>query len=403
MANNIQNFNIVQKIYIWIFALVPLIDSFNGYLIKSGISGNFSLGQLYRLLTLIFVIVIWSKRMTVAYFKIFIVIVEILFASRMLQIMFGINNDSFINEIMNIVQWIMIIILVFSYMDLKRSNVVNVDIIYKIFDIWRTIAPLTIIIPYILGLGFSTYYDTGYKAFYYATNAITYFLIILFLLNMMKLMEKVTAFRIVQMVMTAVAIAMIGTKSGYVFFVVILLVTVFLQFRKNFVKGFLSVIGTFTGVIAGAYLIVKVYSEELAKIYLRHSYFFQQSDSLLAFITTGRSDRIFNYYSYIKNSDHYLLRLIFGSGYSIETTLGSIEMDYFDAFFMFGIFGLSLVIWFTIYMFRKREKQKNGLVLMAYVITIVFSIFGGHVWDNALSSTCFAMVCCILISERKIR
>lgn len=389
--------NMIQKVYVFILAISPLIDSFNGYLIKSGITKGISLGDVYRGIMIIFILVIWSKCISKVNLGIMLILLGYLTSISLVQILFQISNNSLLNEFSNVAQWSIAFILVFSYIDFYRVGIMKINVIDKVFDIWCVITPLTLIVPYILGIGFSTYYDIGYKGFYYATNAITYFLIILFLMNMFKLTEKITLFRLFQTGVTAFCIAMLGTKSGYILLAVILIISILIQYKKNFKKGVTSLLLVTITFFTTGYLFLEVYAEQIEKIIGRHSYFSKTSDSFISFITTGRSDRISEYYMYIKHSKSFIFRLLFGSGYNIEKILGSIEMDYFDAFFMFGLIGLLIIVWFTLYVFNKGLKKSNWVFIIAYIITIAFSILGGHIWNNALSSTCFAMISCKLI------
>lgn len=393
--------NIIQKIYILLLAITPLIDSLNGYFIKSDITKGVSIGDIYRGIIFVFILCIWSRYISKVNLVLILVIIGYLFSITLVQLLFQVSRESLISEILNVAQWSIIFILFFSYLDLNRAKILNFTIIEKIFKIWCIITPLTLIIPYFLGIGFNTYYDTGYKGFYYATNAITYFLIILFLYNVFKLVRNITIFGLIKAAMTVFSIAMLGTKSGYVSIIIIPILCIIIQFKKNLLKGFLAVFMIAITFVSVSYLFLEIYSQQIIKILGRHSYFSQNSDSFISFITTGRSDRVNMYYSYIKDTKNYIFRVFFGSGYHIEKKLGAIEMDYFDAFFMFGLIGLIIIISFTIYVFNKRIKKNNELFIIAYGITIVFSILGGHIWNNALSSTCFAMVCCGLILNKQ--
>lgn len=410
MKNSIREFfeeirklDRIQKIYILIFGCTPIIDSLNGFLLKSGISGGLSIGKIYRLITIIFIAVIWIKNTpSWSNVKKIIIIALGLSVTVIIQLVFGITKGSIVSETMNIAQWIMMPIIFFSFIDIKDKEVIGINCIYKIMDIWRVVTPLTIVVPYILGIGYATYHDTGYKAFYYSTNAITYFLIILFLFDMGELIKNVTKFNIIKTVLTAFSLIMLGTKSGYAFMIAIILGTAFLKYRKDFKKGISRILIISVIMLLVVIVLIKLFPEQFTKIFSRHLYFLQQSDSFLSFITTRRSDRIPVYFSYIQHSGNYVLRVLFGSGYTLANKLGAIEMDYFDALFMFGVFGISIIIWNTIYIFKNRNKLKNDLVLVAYFITIIFSMLGGHIWSNSLSSTCFAIVCCMLVSERKV-
>lgn len=393
--------NVIQKIYVLMLAITPVIDSLNGYFIKSGITKGVSIGDVYRGIMIVFILCIWSRHISKVNFGLMFLIIGYLFSISLIQLLFQISRESLISEILNVAQWSIIFILFFSYLDLNRVKILDFKVVDRIFEIWCVITPLTLIVPYILGIGFNTYHDTGYKGFYYATNAITYFLIVLFLYNVFKLIRKITIFRIFQTAMTIFAIAMLGTKSGYVSIIIIPILCIIIQFKRNLLKGVLSVFMIFITFISVGYLFLQTYSEQIVKILGRHSYFSQNSDSFISFITTGRSDRVNMYYSYIKNTKNYIFRVFFGSGYDIERKLGAIEMDYFDAFFMFGLIGLIIISTFTLYVFNKRSKRNNELFIIAYGITIVFSILGGHIWNNALSSTCFAMVCCGLILNKQ--
>jgi len=406
---------LVQRLYILIFAIVPLIDSMNGYFLKGGFEGSLTIGSIYRMVLILFVACAVIGHLSKRNFICLSIIIGYFIFACIIQKVSGINSKSLLSEVQNLMQWGLIFVLFFSYSDLYRDKVLRNKEIEIIFSVWELLVPLTLIIPYVLGIGYNTYYDTGYKGFYYSTNALTYFLIILYTFSIYKLLKRITIIKLLKVYMIGYSLAMLGTKSGYVAIVVIPIICTSMRLKDIFTKFKLKNISLskkqvkiysvylvliIISLLGIAKLFTSTYSSQIQKIISRHTYFWGKSSSLISFITTGRSDRIADFNSYIKESGSYLFRFIFGSGTSIKTDVGVIEMDYFDAFFMFGLIGTCIFIAFSIYVYMFREKE-NRVEGIAYILTIAYSFLGGHVWNNAFATTCFAMVCEKLISKKK--
>lgn len=406
---------LVQRLYILIFAIAPLIDSMNGYFLKGGFEGSLTIGSIYRMVLILFVACAVIGHLSKRNFICLSIIIGYFIFACIIQKVSGINSKSLLSEVQNLMQWGLIFVLFFSYSDLYTDKVLRNKEIEIIFSVWELLVPLTLIIPYVLGIGYNTYYDTGYKGFYYSTNALTYFLIILYTFSIDRLLKRITIIKLLKVYMIGYSLAMLGTKSGYVAIVVIPIICASMRMKDIFTKFKLKNVSLskkqvkiysvylmfiIISLLGIAKLFTITYSSQIQKIISRHTYFWGKSSSLISFITTGRSDRISDFNSYIKESGSYLLRLIFGSGTSIKTDVGVIEMDYFDAFFMFGLIGTCIFIAFSIYVYMFREKE-NRVECIAYILTIAYSFLGGHVWNNAFATTCFAMVCAKLISKKK--
>lgn len=79
-------------------------------------------------------------------------------------------------------------------------------------------------------------------------------------------------------------------------------------------------------------------------------------------------------------------------------------MDLFDTFFWFGFVGLALIVrfYFNIYKQAKikyRKRQLEYCYLLIFIITVLFSVFAGHVLYGAMASTVFSMFLCIIIAD----
>lgn len=392
---------LIKNIYLVLFIITPLIDSLNGFFIKSGYLSAISIGDFFRLTLILYVGYLWFNCISLKNFIIFLIIVAYLVIDCLLQILLQINTNSVFNEIMNIILWLMSIFFILSFQDINRRRIVLLEDIETIFDWWIFLTPLTLIIPYFLGLGYSTYYDIGYKGFYYATNAITYFLITLYIHSIHSCINRFTYKRLINIFLIAISIAMLGTKSGYVCLIILPLLVITIKFKSNLIKLIQTYSVGLIVFIATLLIFINFYSEQIVKILNRHTYFSQNATSFISFLTTGRIDRLSTYYNYVKNTPSFIFRLLFGSGYGLEKQLGAIEMDYFDLFFIFGFFGLLIYSLIIIYIFflRNKTNNKNEIYLVAFLISIGFSFLGGHVLNNALSSTCFSMLCSLLIGK----
>ncbi len=123
----------------------------------------------------------------------------------------------------------------------------------------------------------------------------------------------------------------------------------------------------------------------------------ENPDSVYNFITFGR-------YRYLKMmidriQEKSYVEIFFGSGIigaaRITSGKGGIEMDPADAFNIFGILGLLIVIYFY-YVKPMASKYAPGEFKLYYTMCIIYSVLGGHLIMNPISNTFYVIYLVIL-------
>jgi hypothetical protein len=138
--------------------------------------------------------------------------------------------------------------------------------------------------------------------------------------------------------------------------------------------------------------------------------YFKQADDISTFFKAYDSDYIFRNLSfgrseYAKN----LFRLnskfgdiVFGGGTvmakeTLKENHGGVEMDVLDAFNKFGIFGLIIVGFYYIPVFRLKIPNFSKLI---FSVIVLYSIFGGH-FMNPLCAVYYGLILGILNNKNK--
>lgn len=379
--------------YIIILWILPLMDSLNGLINGGGNENGISLGIIYR-----FVIVIISFSYWLFYGidrKLFIYFLTLL-ALLIVSILINNDNDMF-SYIILLFKLVLPIIIIITIRCLSNRNLITRENIDFLMNTWVIIFPLTLLIAYALGLGFSTYGDgtsagganVGFKGLYYAQNDISYIIDILYLYIMNKLSKKINIRNIIEFLLVLSSSLLMGLKGN---FLIILLVTIIYVFKaEKKVSKNLQKILLFSVIIFSIIVFCSIFSDNINAMIARWQYFYNKN-GLISFLTSTRSDRIIPTYNWLIPQLG-ILGIFMGSGFRYTSVVISkfIEMDFFDIFFQLGIIGC-----FLIYGFYIRIYQKNSHVNFysaALLLTLLISTLSGHVLETALSGVFLGVIC----------
>lgn len=220
--------------YIIILWILPLMDSLNGLINGGGNENGISLGIIYR-----FVIVIISFSYWLFYgidrkwFIYFLTLLALLIVSILIN-----NDNDMFSYIILLFKLVLPIIIIITIRCLSNRNLITRENIDFLMNTWVIIFPLTLLIAYALGLGFSTYGDgtsagganVGFKGLYYAQNDISYIIDILYLYIMNKLSKKINIRNIIEFLLVLSSSLLMGLKGN---FLIILLVTIIYVFKAE--------------------------------------------------------------------------------------------------------------------------------------------------------------------------
>ncbi|EUJ18718.1 hypothetical protein HB852_06695 [Listeria grandensis] len=396
------------KIFIFLFAIFPVVDALNGFVLSAGI--NLPIGVAYRLVCIAFLIFQIARKgfpkrlytiLSVTF--IFCGIISLFIQTIVLQ------NDlsALLYDLTNMTKfflWALIPYYVYQRKDqLKETSYEKIFLAISIFF------TLGLLIPYALGIGNQTYAgsDAGYKAFFFANNDTTIGFIVSATFTGWYLFKQTKATKLWTRLMLALlylgnllGLLLLGTKTGIVYGVILTIVLLlrFFFFQKRIGPAVKWGIGV--TVIAVLTLIVfqgrAFIVETMSGLVQRLTYFYNlYNGDLVRFITSSRSEFLDSAFRSFTDSGN-LMTQLFGYGFSQRVAtwgLGDlVEMDFFDVFFSLGILGLLVTLGLLLFFFITSCK-KRSIYSVLFLILVLYGAFAGHVLFSALSSTLFGLVC----------
>lgn len=317
---------------------------------------------------------------------------------------------------------VLIILLVYTNYDKQWFSI---NKIYGALIISALIASSSIFLS-ITGFGFPTYSEErwGVKGFFYTSNVISIFLLLVYpLVFFIENLKK----KIVVSLILCVTLILIGTKTTIFGGIVIMAVLLFLIIKKEgiFDKVMsnpkikrLFYYAIFIVTIICTMIIIK-YIYSLYVEYTSVTYY----NSLFDFVLSNRNVQIEVIKNQINNmsSEWKIIGLFFGFGYSrIESeyrkvgNFRAIEMDLHGILYNFGVIVLLIFVLVVLYILYKAIKNvlkkpsyKNVILFLILGTGLFHAVFAGHVFYEALSQIPFWVVCadivCISKKENNIK
>ncbi|MBC9722805.1 MAG: O-antigen ligase family protein [Lactobacillus sp.] len=293
--------NKLPQSFLALFFLFPIADVINGWLISEGFS--FKFGVMYRIVVLLYSFFLLLKKQVIRNNKMFfLVFINVLFfisISLVQSIYFTNSMATVFSEVTSLTKYFLglIIIMVFIEYPLEKAENLRILLNINIFFV------LGLLIPYFLHVGNYTYENStaGYKGFYFATNDITYTLVILITLVIFHLIDSYALnngkrrFLFWGLIFTDIlSLFLIGTKFGLVYIIVIVSYLIFhLLLKNNYVPSHIKLL-VFQFTIIATLLIAligyKFILSSLDGIINRIIYFYHYYDGdLIKIITSSRS------------------------------------------------------------------------------------------------------------------
>lgn len=392
MQEMIKKINNNYQVDYWLLAFTPVLDTINGlFLIKKGATG-FSLGTIYRLFFLIYLICgIFYYR------KNFVKLLPLLYFP-IVGFIRGFAGGNLFGCVTYAMKWFFPLALILYYGLRQDDKRTMRDVLGKCLDFWSIYVPVSLIVEYLLGIGSFAYYDAGFKGLYYSTNDLALVLIVLFIYSLHKALNSEQRIIIVICLLNFISIIILSTKSSVIFAIVsvgIMVVT-----SKSMKKRhLLSIIGISLISIAVLSVIMR---EQISNFILRYSTMWNNTsnDNLLthffSFATSGRTDRIDDFMGAISDGNNFFSNILFGWIYPDNAHV--IEMDWHDSLCQYGVIGFLIIIveYFTLIIKCKVKVQPYVYIV---AVCFVYSILAGHVINGAFSGTAFAIVFSILLLD----
>ncbi|MGL9730717.1 hypothetical protein IGI44_004135 [Enterococcus sp. DIV0756] len=407
-------------IFLLLIMIFPLVDIFNGVFISYG--SNIPLGTIYRIFFIAYIfygVLTKGVKQTDDYFLLLITLFTLTILCIVQTFFFNTGIKLLVDELSYVIRFYLCLLIPFFAK--QFGNYLSVKRLTKLALLLDTFLIGGLLVPYVLGLGNSTYDDVaGFKGFYFATNDIAYaFLIMLFFIGWFLIQQKrqvIPAGVLLGLYfLNLYCLLILGTKSGLLTGILysIFLIGFFLfrhQSRTLYEQFFIFeiLVGLlFFLLMKGKEFLLRSLSSIIARFtYFRTLYQDDWPRLLLSSRNVYLKEAIANFYELPKNQSVFW----FGSGFENRWNWygrrgGLIEMDFFDMFFSYGIIGTVILITVMVHFLRVAMHQgRNGFCIFLLIFTIIYSFLVGHVFFSALSATVFGFTCMFIqvIKEEQV-
>lgn len=362
--------------FVSLSCLFLFFDALNGFFLTV-VGLDIKISIAYKLFFLCFALVFLAKKnKNYFFFSLFLIIYSFIWS--VFKNIFG-SGDYLLNDFSEILKLFYTFIIFFTFSSFQTSNP-NVALIKISF--FSTIVLLFNVTVGYLGVGNTSYNDYGFKGLFYAGNALSGVLVIIFSFyffsNYSNGKYRFTSFFILMFIAL-----MLGTKSA----VLGLVLVFFLSYTK------LSELKSFLVLMVILFLITfLVFSNfELitnSAVYTRISYFYDNG-GITRVLLSGRDVFLDNIFPIYLSTD--VGGLIFGLGFEELREGGKplVEMDFFDILF---IFGMSALLFYVISILTyvcvsvKKFAFINGVrvVFSALLVLSLIAFWAGHILFNGL-------------------
>lgn len=313
----------------------------------------------------------------------------------------GLHNDYsfFMVGISHSLKLLFPVVLVFLMIDIRNQYGLKVLIVPIIYS--ALLYSFILLITYFLGIGFSTYDEGafGFKGPFASGNGLALYLGSMSLFSLYCFREtKQNSYFYASIVIIAAAL-IIGTKASLLFIIA------YTFFILALLKNIYSIIIILVSVIYAAFnfnIILNIFFLVFDVIIFR----FNQSSSIFDFLASGRNGYVFDAFETLNIDGLYSLRLIFGMGSFISFRnldnlefFDTLETDFFDIFFFYGVLGLFLYIIFFVLTMMRILKHRNYFVGFIFFLVFSYSAIAGHVLFNSMSVVALILLHFFAISK----
>lgn len=386
----------IERIVIFLFSILPVIDSVNGILIAQGLP---SIGIVYKIFVLgvLLLLITRSGRISSA------VVLGCFLTVIYVGVSIAVNVYGLSGTLLTIDFPVKLIfnILTFGFLySLWADGMISGKEIDTILRVNTYMMAAVILIPYVLGLGNTIYAGgIGYKGFFYSNNELSVALLILFYYSLYSVACKLRILNVLQLLCITACVLLLNTKSGMIACLVGIALYVLEYLLRKDAKYKLPIILMIAAVlfIARDFIFEQVRSFMERQTYLHGLY----GGSLLDTLVSGRTFLLENAWNSMVTNDGMLLQLLIGNGFCASVL---VEMDFLDLFFYLGIIGVSAFVLFLCFVFYKslphfradctRMRPFGFLMIMGY------AFLAGHTLFMATSGCYFVLFLCFCLMYR---
>jgi hypothetical protein len=348
----------------------------------------FSPSQLYKifLFFLFFNFCFSSIRKDYGYVVVLSIIIFMLYES-IIGIIFSSQINHILIGFLNIFKIFYLIIIYLSFKKMIETKKISIDDLIDYIIINGVICVILILTTKLMHIDMTTHRtgNFGSKGLFASGNGIGLYIGGVSFLSLKKLRKNINIKNIVFAVLLVMCNLFIGTKASLVFFFINLWFVLFYILKKRPVLFILSV--SAIGILFIKYIYVfDIFFDVVLFRYRR-------SENIFAFLASGRDNYVIDAFKEYYFQDILFLRIFTGLGafisfrnpYNSNQFFDTLETDFFDVFFMYGIIGL--FIFLSIYLnilYNSIKNKKNGIFIFSLSV-LSYSLIAGHCLFNAMS------------------
>lgn len=367
--------------FIIIFLLIePLIDVLTSFQVRNNI-GLFSIGTIIRGLFFLFIIIYLYKnnysRKSILLFLLYVFLAMIYYLS-----------DSKINifsEIINIIK-IFYLPFIICFFNNYENEKINDKFILGIYLIYLNL----ILIPYLFNVGYNisdVYVNKkGYLGLFYSGNEISAVILSLMPVAVNYIYNsKNYILKVFVLLETLFSVMLIGTKTLFLGFIVIILYFIIKYIKNNFILLSTKMKLIFVSIFILCISILVLVTPRLSVIknlnVSLNYYKIEKLDDLFTYesidniIFSKRLTYLNKINSEYKKGD--LKSYIYGIGNTKIMNIKDIEIDIFDIFYSIGIFGTFIYLLILIVSINKVKLK--GYYKLSLILILIASLFSGHI------------------------
>lgn len=287
-----------------------------------------------------------------------------------------------------------------------QKGILSVADIHRYMFNSGVIYALGVIIPFVLGIGFATYGEGtfGSKGFFSSGNGLGIYLGVIAALSVDQGMDRDSIYSRLKFLAIFIALILVGTKAAMILLIIVML---FVFNRLNSLVKAMLILSI--GVVLYSYSDVLL--EAMSTVYDVVVYRYQRSETFWEFIFSGRDDYVINAFKEYNTDGILSYRIGIGGGSFLSfrdpsfyvPAFDTLETDFFDVFFMYGVIGLSIYIFLLTYGFYKSAMKKDYGAFIIWWALSFHSLIAGHILLNGMSVIAIVIIIVTLKYDRKLK
>lgn len=381
-------------IIVLMFALLP-VDMINGILLTKGVTLPISIGQVYKLLILLFLLfrfLFYPKHLLFS-----LALTLLLFVPSIYQLIKGIDYPIAFGDFIKISKYLTPL---YSFMFfvgyIKKGEKKEMDFLLKFIKFSYLVLVGNIFLKHV-GLGYPMYVygNIGSKGYFYAGNEVSALLVIISSILAFTIWQKGNRkYYLLFTIITLFAGLTVSSKTGVAGLLIVFLLIPMKQpsLRVNVKKTFIYFTAILALVPLALYGMWRYIQNTDLMIRITH---FSQKFDFLTFILSNRN--VFfrrAYENYLEQYDP--LEKIIGVGqtkYEFINKINLVEIDILDIWFAYGILGaIYFLLIMTFLIVQSTRFSKSGkfpfanFVLLMLLLLLAISSTAGHVYSSGMAA-----------------